>query len=73
MTRTREFLAVAAITAAALGSAAVPAVADNHIPVAPASVTALDSHRPLTPQDNHTPVVPQGVHAQMSPADSHRP
>ncbi|MFK0292179.1 hypothetical protein ACIQU6_17115 [Streptomyces sp. NPDC090442] len=73
MTRTREFLAVAALTAAALGTAAVPAMADNHIPSAPAVVTTQDSHAPMAPQDNHMPVPSQRVHAPVTPMDNHMP
>ncbi|MFE6686715.1 hypothetical protein ACFVFQ_09585 [Streptomyces sp. NPDC057743] len=73
MTRTREFLAVAAITAAALGSAAVPAMADNHIPSAPTITTIQGAHRPMAPQDNHMPVPSQRVQVQVTPMDNHMP
>ncbi|GGU88402.1 hypothetical protein GCM10010211_63550 [Streptomyces albospinus] len=59
MTRTKQSLAVAAVALAALGGAAVPAMADNHIPVAAAP---LDSHLPMAPQDNHIPLSPQDNH-----------
>ncbi|MYT31071.1 MULTISPECIES: hypothetical protein [unclassified Streptomyces] len=73
MTRTRKSLAVAAITMAALGAAAAPALADHHIPSPPNSVTAQDSHAPVTPLDNHMPVASKGGHAGLSPMDNHMP
>ncbi|MEW1674436.1 hypothetical protein ACFU90_37595 [Streptomyces noursei] len=73
MTRTKKSLAVAAIAAAVLGTAAVPAMADNHIPGPPNTVTAQDNHMPMAPQDNHTPLAPQAQHARLAPMDNHMP
>lgn len=46
MTRTKKILAALAITIAAAGIAATPAVADSHTPAVPMS----DHHLPTPPQ-----------------------
>ncbi|MGD3107702.1 hypothetical protein [Streptomyces sp. YGL11-2] len=73
MTRTKKALAVAAIAVGALGGATVPAMADNHSPIAQDSIAALDNHLPAAPQDSHAPLIPQGMHSALSPMDSHTP
>ncbi|QHC20553.1 hypothetical protein [Streptomyces sp. GS7] len=63
MTRTMKSFAVAALALAALGGASMPAMADNHLPIAANSATTLDSHAPMAPQDSHAPFAPLDSHA----------
>ncbi|WP_432143037.1 hypothetical protein [Streptomyces sp. bgisy084] len=64
MTRTKKTFIVAGIALVALGVAALPATADNHIPSPPHSLAAQAHHSaavalnhpaPLSPMDNHMP------------------
>ncbi|MFD5397593.1 hypothetical protein ACFWJW_25660 [Streptomyces sp. NPDC127097] len=64
MTHTKKVFIVAGIALAALGVAALPATADNHIPSPPHSLAAQAVHSPaislnhpapLSPMDNHMP------------------
>ncbi|MER5889569.1 hypothetical protein ABT160_37580 [Streptomyces sp. NPDC001941] len=56
MTRTRSVLAAALLFAtAAVGAAAGPAMADNHMPSPPSgrpAITVQDNHMPASPADN---------------------
>ncbi|MFI9079470.1 hypothetical protein ACIGW8_23855 [Streptomyces sioyaensis] len=78
----KKALAIGALTLVALGGAAVPAMADNHMPAPPTTAAALkgqapvgplDSHTPVAPLDRHRPVLAGEDHTPLVPLDSHIP
>ncbi|MFH8684429.1 hypothetical protein [Streptomyces lydicus] len=73
MTRTAKSLVVTAAAVAALGTAALPAAADNHTPAPPQSATTLDNHAPVPPADKHTPLTALDKHMPLTPLDNHIP
>lgn len=73
MTRTAKGLVVTAAAVAALGTAALPAVADSHSPTPPRSAMTLDNHAPVPPADKHTPLTALDKHMPLTPLDNHIP
>ncbi|MGW7575817.1 hypothetical protein [Streptomyces sp. NPDC054765] len=64
MTHTKKALIATGFALVALGAAALPAAADNHIPSPPHPVAIQGHLSPVTPLDNHAPV---------ASLDNHRP
>ncbi|MFD8549820.1 hypothetical protein [Streptomyces sp. NPDC059649] len=83
MTRAYKAVLLTALTVAAAGAAAAPAMADSTRPVS-GHVSTFDHHAPITGTqvtsgtadalgDNHQPVAPADKHTPVAPADKHMP